>query len=236
MTDTVVLPIIIGGATGRFGRLLLEMAKEDPAIKVVGLVSSSAPLTKCARTGAVVIDFTVPSATASHARLSAERGMPMVIATTGLGSAEVAAIRAASEKVPIVQTPNTSLGITLLTQWVREAARRLGPQYQVMIEETHHLHKKDAPSGTALKLRNAISEAAGCGEERITVTSRREGDTVGTHAVAFCGPHDTITLIHQASDRRLFCEGALRAAKWVVRHSPGLYTMEDVLQTERGAH
>lgn len=224
------VPIIIAGATGRFGSLLTDVAAADPDVRVVGWVSSESPLVQCAVRGAVVVDFTVPEATAGHAALAAARGMPMVIATTGLAAAHQAAVAAASRAVPIVQTPNTSLAITLLTQWLRGVAPLLAAQYRVTLEETHHVRKKDAPSGTALRLRDTMAAAGRVDAAAIPIQSHREGDVVGTHAVTFRGAYDTMTITHTATDRRLFCEGALTAAKWVARQPPGLYTMEDVLK------
>lgn len=221
--------IIIAGATGRFGRLLQEVAKGDPALRVVGLASLEQPLKDCSRPGAVVIDFTTPEAAVAHAKLSAEQGMPMVIATTGLDAAALRVIREASQRVPIVQTPNTSVVVTALTQTLRRLAATLGAGYQVTMEETHHVRKKDAPSGTALRLREAIAEMLHVPAETIPIAAHRTGDVIGTHSMTFRGPYDTLTITHTATDRRLFCEGALVAAKWVVGKPPGLYSMEDVL-------
>lgn len=232
------IPVIIAGATGRFGRLLQEVAAGDPAVRVVGLVSSQHPLVKCAKAGAVVIDFTTPGAAATHAGIAADVGMPMVIATTGLGLAEMAIVRAASATIPILQTPNTSIAITAVTEALRQVATMLGTRYQmapgtryqVAIEETHHVAKKDAPSGTALRLQQTIAEAAGIDPKTIPIQSHREGDVVGTHTVTFRGPYDTLTITHAVTDRRLFCEGALAAAKWVAAQRAGLYTMADILR------
>lgn len=223
------IEIIIAGATGRFGRLLQDVAKGDPAVRVVGLASLEQPLQDCTRPGAVVIDFTTPEATVAHAQWSAAHGMPMVIATTGLDAAAMRVIREASQRVPIVQTPNTSVAVTALTPLLRRMAATLGAGYQVTMEETHHARKKDAPSGTALRLRQAMAEALHVPAATIPIEAHRTGDVIGTHTMTFRGPYDTVTITHEATDRRLFCEGAIAAAKWVVGKPPGLYTMEDVL-------
>ncbi|MBI4366635.1 MAG: 4-hydroxy-tetrahydrodipicolinate reductase [Deltaproteobacteria bacterium] len=224
---------MIAGATGRFVQLLQEVVKADPFVHIVGLASLEQPLQTCVQTGAVVIDFTAPEAAALHAKLAAENGMPMVIATTGLGEAELAVVHEAAHTVPIVLTPNTSVAVTVLARALRRIAPALGAGYRVAMEETHHVHKKDAPSGTALRLRRIIAEALHTPEETIPIEAHREGDVIGTHTITFRGPSDRLTITHEATDRRLFCEGALRAAKGVAAKPAGLYTMENVLNGPR---
>lgn len=223
------LNIIIAGATGRFGQLLQTVAQADPTVEIAGLVSSQQPLKACAKPGAVVIEFATPAATVENANVAAASGMPMVIATTGLDVAAMRVVREASKHVPIVQTPNTSVAVTVLAQALRQIAPALGAGYRIAMDETHHVHKKDAPSGTALRLRQAIAEALRVPVETIPIEAHREGDVVGTHTILFRGNYDTLTITHKATDRRLFCEGAIAAAKWVATQQPGLYTMEDVL-------
>jgi 4-hydroxy-tetrahydrodipicolinate reductase len=191
----------------------------------------------------VFIDFTFHTAVPAQARLAAELGKGLVVGTTALDEAETAAVRSAAQRVPVVLAPNMSLGVNLLFALVERAAATLGMGYRVEIDETHHIHKKDAPSGTALRL--GEKAAAGRGQDprsalapdpkgpvagdRIVIRSHREGEVVGEHTVAFSDPGETVELTHRAHSRDALAMGALHAARWVVGKSPGLYDMQDVL-------
>jgi 4-hydroxy-tetrahydrodipicolinate reductase len=194
----------------------------------------------------VLIDFTYHSVVPLNARLAAERGQALVVGTTGLAEDEAKAIRAASSFIPIVMSPNMSLGVNLLFALVEKAAAALGPNYDIEIVEMHHRHKKDAPSGTALRLAEkaadgrkvSLSEVACYGRSGITgerpvgqiaIHALRGGDVVGDHTVCFAAEGERIELGHRASSRDAFARGALRAAEWVHGRPPGLYDMMDVL-------
>jgi 4-hydroxy-tetrahydrodipicolinate reductase len=199
----------------------------------------------------VVIDFTVPGASAELARACAARGGPaLVIGSTGFDAAQLAMIAEASTKVAIVRAGNFSLGVNMLMGLVEQAARALGPDYDIEIFEAHHRRKVDAPSGTALMLGEAaasgrgvdLAQAARRGRDGITgprtpgeigFTVMRGGGIVGEHSVSFVSEGETLTLSHSARDRGLFAAGALAAARWVAGRAPGEYDMRDVLGLNR---
>ena len=194
----------------------------------------------------VVIDFTVPAATAAHAALAFDTRTAMVIGTTGLSPEQQSAVQGGSETAAIVQAGNMSLGVNLLVGLARQAAELLGPDYDIEIVEMHHKHKIDAPSGTALMLGKAAAEGRGIDHDANAVLSRegqtgarpdqaigyatlRGGDVVGDHTVIFAGPSERVELTHRASSREIFDRGAVRAAMWCEGRAPGLYSMRDVL-------
>jgi 4-hydroxy-tetrahydrodipicolinate reductase len=194
----------------------------------------------------VVIDFTTAAAVAGHARACGERGLPVVVGTTGFGAAGEAVLREVAGRVAIVYSRNMSLGITVLTELAAQAARLLGPGFDVEIVEAHHRHKLDAPSGTALQLGEAVAaarhqaladvriDAAGGRvgarpEGGIGFASIRAGSIVGDHSVLLVGGEETLELRHHAADRGLFARGALQAADWAIGRPPGLYGMREVL-------
>jgi 4-hydroxy-tetrahydrodipicolinate reductase len=189
----------------------------------------------------VVIDFTTPKATAKHIWLAAKHHIPIVIGTTGLTEAQETEIKDASKETAIVYAANMSVGVNLLLSLVEEAAKRLGEDWDIEINETHHKHKLDAPSGTALALGNAAAAGRETnikpnldrnGERQrgdIGFSSQRGGDVVGEHIVSFFGEGERIELTHKASDRSLFAKGAIRAAVWVKDQKYGLYSMKNVL-------
>lgn len=194
----------------------------------------------------VVIDFTCPTGSVLHAELAAETGTALVVGTTGLTSAQDAAVRAAAAKTVIVQAANFSLGVNLLLALTEEVARRLDADFDIEILEMHHRHKVDAPSGTALAL--GAAAARGRGVELDAVSDRvrdgitgartrghigfatlRGGNVVGDHSVIFAADNERIELSHQAGDRAIFARGAVTAALWTAGKAPGHYGMNDVL-------
>ncbi|MEP6998307.1 MAG: 4-hydroxy-tetrahydrodipicolinate reductase [Betaproteobacteria bacterium] len=198
----------------------------------------------------VLIDFTRPTATVAHVNACVGAGVGAVVGTTGLSEADKKALSEAGRTIPLVYAPNTSVGVNVLLNLVALAAQRLGGDYDVEIVEMHHRHKVDAPSGTALQLGEAVAAALGrdlksdgvfardvvIGERKpgsIGFASLRGGDVVGDHTVIFAGPGERIELVHKASSRNTFAQGALRAARFVAArraaHAPGLYDMADVL-------
>ena len=194
----------------------------------------------------MAIDFTVPAATARHAHACVARGCGLVVGTTGLGAAELAALKSAADSIALLYSRNMSIGITVLTELVRQAVRLLGPDFDAEISETHHRAKKDAPSGTALQLGEAVAEAraqkfadvaiydrsdlsAGRPAQAIGFASIRAGSIVGDHTVLLASDEEVLELTHRATDRALFARGALRAAAWLKDQPAGLYSMPDVL-------
>jgi 4-hydroxy-tetrahydrodipicolinate reductase len=193
----------------------------------------------------VLIDFTAPASMRHWLKTCRDRSIALVVGTTGLHVVDNAAIDMAAEKIAILQAANMSLGVNLLMKIVADAAKRLGNDYDIEIVEAHHRYKKDAPSGTALALANAILAATGKTQEaiihgrhgddvprqpgQIAMHSLRVGDEIGSHTVYFGAVGERLELSHVATDRDTFAHGALRAAKWLATKKPGRYSISDVL-------
>ncbi len=194
----------------------------------------------------VVIDFTRPEGTINHARLAKEHKTSLIVGTTGLSAQDEEHLKDAARHVPIVYAANMSVGVNILLALVEQAAKRLKDDWDIEIFETHHKHKVDAPSGTAIALGKAA--AAGRGNNlddladyarhghtgarekgKIGFTAARGGDVVGEHNVMFLSEGERLELGHKATNRSLFAKGALRAAIWIKDKEPGLYSMRDVL-------
>lgn len=203
-------------------------------------------LTALARASDVLIDFSTPEALPASLAAATETGTPILIGTTGLTPADHARIDEAARHVAILQTANTSLGVNILRSLVEQAARRLGPDWDIEIVEMHHRHKKDAPSGTALLLgasanigRGAPSPDALNRTDRMSDGTRTPGDiyyaslrggsVAGDHQVIFATEGERIELGHRAESRAIFARGAMKAALWLVGQEPGRYTMDDML-------
>lgn len=194
----------------------------------------------------VWIDFSAPASTLANLQAAVACGAAMVIGTTGLSPTEKDKVAAAAKSIPVVFTPNMSLGVNVMLKLIADAARLLGPGYDLEIVETHHRLKRDAPSGTALRLAEALAEATGRDlgktarydrhgdigprtDAEIGVQTVRGGDVFGDHTVFFLGQGDRIEITHRASSRDTFAQGALRAALWLAGRPAGLYDMRDVL-------
>ena len=194
----------------------------------------------------VLIDFSQPEGTIKWLDAAVDRGAAMVIGTTGLTESQLAAVADAAGKIAIMRAANMSVGINLLLKVLAEVATALGSDYDVEISEAHHRFKKDAPSGTAIALAKAICQATGKDYGETVVFGRggqcprrsgeigmhamRVGDTIGEHTVSFGNLGETVTIGHSAHTRDTFARGAIRAARWLVGKSPGLYSMHDVLR------
>ena len=263
------MKIGIVGCAGRMGRMLVKAVHEtkgaelaggseaphsdavgeDPAL-LAGLPASGLKITADARTlfevSDAVVDFTAPAATVMHAQLAAETGTALVPGTTGLNADQQAAIAKAAQSVAIVQAANYSVGVNLLLGLTEQAAKMLGPDFDIEVLEMHHRHKVDAPSGTALLLGEAAAKGRGVDLGTHSVRSRdghtgareegtigfsalRGGSVVGDHRVIFAGDGESIELSHIAQDRMNFATGALRAALWGRNKGPGYFNMRDVL-------
>jgi len=196
--------------------------------------------------GEVVIDFSAPKATLEHLRIVAQHRRAMVIGTTGFSAAELDELTSLAQQIPCVFSPNMSVGVNLIYKIIGEMARTLGDEYDIEVIEAHHRLKKDAPSGTALKMADILAQAVNRHLDQVGVYARRgligerlrdeigiqtirAGDIVGDHTVLFGGMGERIEVTHRASSRDTFARGALRAAQWVVPQPPGLYDMMDVL-------
>jgi 4-hydroxy-tetrahydrodipicolinate reductase len=238
--------LTLSGATDKAG---------SPAVgKDAGVVAGSAPLEVLTRASLaeivagcdVVIDFTSPEASLEHAEVCARASKPLVIGTTGLSVDGRTALLEAARQAPIVAAPNMSVGVNLIIEVAAQLAFRLGEDFDVEVLETHHRHKKDAPSGTAVRMAEELVKALGRSPEdvrtsrvgqvgarprkEIGVQALRGGDVVGEHTVFFFGDGERVELTHRATSREHFGRGALRAARWVVKQVPGLYDMSHVLR------
>ncbi len=261
---------IVSGACGKMGRRICTLMENDETLELVGAVEAkSSPflgedigvvcgigkkgvpikdtLEDVIKQGEVLIEFSTPEATLAHVRTAAENEVAMVVGTTGLSQEIIDEIKKLSVRIPIVLAPNMSLGVNILFKLVEDVARTLKDEYDIEIVEMHHRFKKDAPSGTALKLAQQAAKGAGINLEEAAVYGRegnigerkkgeigimslRGGDVVGDHTVIFAGLGERIELTHKATSRDTFALGALRAAKWVIDKIPGLYDMRDVLE------
>ena len=208
------------------GRDLGQVLGQPSAIGVSVLRDARAAMSL----GDVTIDFTIPEATIAHAQLAKQLNKPMVIGTTGFSEEQIASLRSLAAHIPIVLSPNMSVGVNLLFELAHLAAQRLGSSFDVEVIEAHHRHKKDSPSGTAKRLAQVLAAARKQPEGSILVHAIRAGDIVGDHTVILAGPSERIELTHSAHSREVFARGALRAAAFVVKQPPGLYAMADVLK------
>jgi 4-hydroxy-tetrahydrodipicolinate reductase len=177
----------------------------------------------------VVIDFSLPEATHDVLEAARRHRKPLVCGVSGLGEDLLAELDAAARAIPLVYDRNMSLGIAVLDALVRQAAAALGTAFDVEVHETHHVHKVDAPSGTALKLGEALAAARGGNAADIRYVVERRGEVPGDHEVVFTSATETLRLAHSVTTRQVFADGALRAARWVVGQPPGRYLMRDVL-------
>ncbi|MBQ1497631.1 MAG: 4-hydroxy-tetrahydrodipicolinate reductase [Sphingomonas sp.] len=235
----------IYGSLGRMGQAIAAAAPEMNAQVAGGADVRDDPLAIAAAAD-VLIDFSAPQALEAHLAAARAAGRPIVIGTTGLSPQHHALIDAAAREIAVLQTGNTSLGIGLLQRLVREAAARLGADWDIEIVEMHHRHKADAPSGTALMLGNAAAAGMGTTLAEAEVTDRagtvgprssgtiglaslRGGSVVGDHSVVFATQGERIELIHRADDRAIFARGAVKAALWLAGKPAGRYTMDQVL-------
>jgi 4-hydroxy-tetrahydrodipicolinate reductase len=196
----------------------------------------------------VAIDFTLPAATPRVLEAAARAGKPLVCGVSGLDDSLLAQMRSAAKSVPILYDRNMSFGIAVITELVRRAAAALGPQFVAEIRETHHVHKRDAPSGTALKLGEALADARGkdfrsvyryeddglprrSSPDEILISATRKGENPGEHTVVFRSESETLELVHRVRDRRVFALGALQAARWLLQQPPGLSGMGDLARS-----
>ncbi len=198
-------------------------------------------------TATVALDFSIAAAIAGHAEACVAAGVPLLVGATGLDGDSLGALHRAAQRIPVLLAPNTSVGVGVLADLVRVAGTALGSDYDVEIHESHHRMKRDAPSGTALRLGEVIAAARGQTLQQAAVYARhglggprtpgsigfsvvRAGDIVGEHTVVFAGAGERLELTHRATDRDVFARGALRAAEWLAGRAPGTYGMQDVLK------
>jgi 4-hydroxy-tetrahydrodipicolinate reductase len=262
------LRIAVAGASGRMGHMLIEAVTACDDLRLAGAldmagspalghdaaaflgkasgVAITAELADGLADADVLIDFTRPEGTLAHLAACRERGVKVVIGTTGFSDAQKAQIAEHAQHIAVVMAPNMSVGVNLVLKLLDTAARALSEGYDIEVIEAHHRHKVDAPSGTALAMGEAVAQAMGrdlkdCavyGREGVTgerdpstigFATIRGGDIIGDHTVLFAGTGERIEITHKASSRATFAQGSLRAARFVAAQASGLYTMNDVL-------
>lgn len=260
-----MIKIAITGANGRMGRLIMQEALKSPKIfqlvaavvrkgshihgddisktldiRTTGIQFEDHPEIAFSKAD-VVVDFSEPAASLQYLAAAQQAQKPILIGTTGFSTSQRNLIINASGKIPILLTPNTSPGITVMQKLLEDAAKALGLDYDVEIIDIHHNAKKDSPSGTALALAGIIAKSGDHfisndyhrdGERTkgaIGINSLRAGAYIGEHDVLFASKKECLKISHQSFDRSLFAEGALKAAEWLKNQSPGLYNMRDVL-------
>lgn len=233
------------GHKGRMGRAIAEVVEESGHTVEIGIDEGGDPAPHAAKCE-VLVDFSAPSALQANLNAAKGANIPIIVGTTGLEPEHFVLLADAAKSIPVLQTGNTSLGVTLLAYLVREAASRLGPDWDIEILEMHHRAKVDAPSGTAKLLGEAAADARGVNlsdamdsgrhgqtgarrEGDIGFATLRGGTVAGDHSVIFAGNEERITLAHSAENRMIFARGAVKAALWLIGKKPGQYSMEQVL-------
>jgi 4-hydroxy-tetrahydrodipicolinate reductase len=265
-----MIKVLVVGAAGKMGRVLSRVIlTECNDMQIVGALESgdsqylghdvgvlagtnpsnvfvTAQFKEAAGEASVMVDFTEAGASVENVRAAAEAGLASVVGTTGFAAEQRTEIEGFGEKIPLILAPNMSVGVNLLFKVVRDVTRILGKDFDVEMFEVHHRFKKDAPSGTAVRLGEIVSEERGLtldkegvfgrrgiiGERKkdeIGVMTLRAGDVVGEHTVIFGGIGERVEVTHRAHTRETFVRGAIRAVRWVMGKEPGLYDMQDVL-------
>lgn len=242
-----MINIAVSGCTGRMGRLVLQRMNENPNVIISGALARNknpfvsqdignliglTPLNifvsdqpeVAFKNANVIIEFSVPAALESHLKAAVDWQTPFLSCVTGLTATHKELLQSASRHIPVLFAPNTSLGIVVLRKLAQFAAKALGPEFDINILDIHHRHKKDAPSGTALMLKECFDTSA-----NVECVSLREGGIYGDHTVTFAGENEVLKIEHRALNRGLFAQGALQAAMWLQDKKPGFYTMEDVV-------
>ena len=220
--------VLLVGADGRMGKAVAAAAAKDAGLTITAGIEHGDPIAPVIASCDVVIDFSAADATEVVCGACAQHGKPLVLGTTGHSAAQQDAVTKAAQKIPLVFAANFSVGVNVLFALTRRAAELLGNDFDLDVVEMHHRTKKDAPSGTAKRLLEILREVRG-GEGEIQAQSIRAGDIVGEHTVILAGAGERLELTHRAASRETFAVGALRAACWAIKQSPGLYNMEDVL-------
>lgn len=222
-----MIKICVSGSKGKMGSRIMDLAKEDPELEVSGSFDVDEKPEAFIEACDCLIDFTSPKATIEHLALCEKNKKAVVIGTTGLSEAERNRIKEVSAHIPIVLSPNMSIGVNLLFKLVEESSKMLGEEYEINILEAHHAEKKDSPSGTAKEIARIVKSVKG--DIEVPIDSVREGEIVGEHTITFESDVDLLEITHSAKTRDIFVKGALKAAKFVAGKKNGLFTMKDVL-------
>lgn len=222
------MKVLVAGRSGRMGREIESVAGEFGLQIVGGLGRASGTLAEWVRTNSkpeVVIDFSLPFATIEIARTCKDNGIPLVSGVTGLATADLEALRSAAENAPVLYSANMSVGVQMLMKAME--ALKSSEGFDFSIEDIHHRHKKDRPSGTALMINDELKKITGQGAAEIV--SLRGGGVIGTHRVLALSESESLVFEHTALNRAVFARGACRAARWVVGRAPGFYSLRDTL-------
>lgn len=222
-----MVKIAVSGSKGKMGSRILDLAKEDPELNIAGEFDVDGDAEKAIGPCDCLIEFTSPKATIEHLVICEKYIKAIVIGTTGLSDEEMAKIKEVSAKIPVVFSPNMSVGVNVLFRLVEESAKVLGSEYEISILEAHHAEKKDVPSGTAKEMARIVKSVKA--DADVAISSVREGEIVGEHTITFESDVDLIEITHSAKTRDIFAQGALKAAKFVAGKKRGLFTMKDVL-------
>jgi 4-hydroxy-tetrahydrodipicolinate reductase len=240
------LKIAVAGSSGRMGKMLIDAINASDDCELAGQLDIGIDIHAELQNADYLIDFTRPEGTMAHIKVCQELNVKMVIGTTGFSDAEKAEIAAASKNIAIMLAPNMSVGVNVTLKLLEMAAKAMSTGYDIEIIETHHRHKVDAPSGTALKMGEVISDALGRDLKGHAVFARegitgardpqaigfsaiRGGDIVGDHTVMFAGTGERIEITHKSSNREGYALGALRAVRYLATQKTGLFDMFDVL-------
>ena len=266
------IKVAVCGALGRMGRMVIEAVLGRADMALAGAVERpghpdlgrnigpllgrseleltlSDSLTEAGRGADVYIDFSSIESTLARLDEAEKMGLAVVIGTTGLNADQQARVREAGKKIPVLWAPNMSTGVNVMYKIAAAMCKALGPDFDLEIVESHHNQKKDAPSGTAVKLYQVLAEARGLDPDKAMISGRegqvgartkneigvlalRGGDIVGEHTIYFCGPGERLELTHRAHSRATFAEGAVRAAAWLAGKSAGFYTIDDTVSLD----
>ena len=248
-----MIKIAITGVCGKMGKRIAVLASKDQEVSIVGAteikgcsltgvnlsreikngsdlgVSISDDLADSIKQCDCVIDFTGPEATMQNLKIAAKNKKAIVIGTTGLSAEQVDEIEKHSKEIPIMFSPNMSVAVNLLFELVKNAAQVLGGHYKIRMEEVHHIHKKDKPSGTGKLLAKIITDERPDHAD-VPINSTRQGEVIGDHKILFESTEDTLEITHRAKTRDIFALGAIKAAKFLKGKPKGLYIMKDVLK------
>lgn len=222
-----MVKICVSGSEGKMGLRIIELAKKDHDLQLAGQFDIDGDAESSIKNCDCLIDFTSPKATMANLAICEKLKKGIVIGTTGLSEEEKAKIEKAAINIPVVFSPNMSVGVNLLFKLIEEASKVLTEEYGVNIIEAHHTEKKDAPSGTAKELARIIKSFKK--NMDVPIDSVREGDIVGEHTITFESDFDILEITHSAKTRDIFAKGALCAAKFIAGKERGLFTMKDVL-------
>ena len=213
------------------GKAIMQAIDAADDLQVSGVWARGESIDEVVAAANVIIDFSLPDATTTVLEAVSSHQKPLVCGVSGLDDSLWKALQQAATVIPLVYDRNMSQGIAVLDDLVSRAARSLGAEFAVEVHETHHVHKVDSPSGTALQLGETIVAARPreTDEDAVRFEVERRGEVPGDHTVIFSSPTETLTLGHSVTTRQVFADGAIRAARWIVGRPPGLYRMRDVL-------